>query len=172
MGPNGAADQPHPALGAGLAPTVGRGAGCRRGWAARHATPDCGWEAAAPLRGRESLPCLLPPFRSRARARSPKLPACRARATARITCERAPISKRPLVRCIRLFGSAPLPQELAHAIALVRHLEHFALEVSLLKQLPLDQLSHGRTPAGLSAWIHGLGQHVSPVGVDSETAHR
>ncbi len=51
---NGAAAQPHPALGAGRTPTTGRGVGCRRGWAARHATPDCGWEAAAPLRGRAS----------------------------------------------------------------------------------------------------------------------
>jgi hypothetical protein len=41
-----------------------RGVGCRRGWAARPATPDCGRQAAAPLRGRGQPDCCPPPASS------------------------------------------------------------------------------------------------------------
>jgi hypothetical protein len=48
-----------------------RGVGCSRGWAARHATPDRGWEAAAPLCGRDGLQSLLQHISRRLRAEPP-----------------------------------------------------------------------------------------------------
>jgi hypothetical protein len=48
-----------------------RGVGCNRGWTARHATPDCGWPAAAPFRERRSRQSHFHHTRPRCYARDP-----------------------------------------------------------------------------------------------------
>ena len=55
-----------------------------------HAAPDCGWQAAAPLRGRWSRLVSLGHSGLRSPARSPESPACQARATGRSTAWHRP----------------------------------------------------------------------------------
>jgi hypothetical protein len=66
-------------------PSTGRSAGYSRGLAAQHATPDCGWESAAPLRGRVGRQTCVHHPSVHQRAGVPKPPACRAYATSDIS---------------------------------------------------------------------------------------